>query len=200
MRVLIVAALLLAVVAAADKKETPYIMVTKSVSETDVIVSKPVTVTVSAINIGQGAAFDVSIVDSHPLGSESQTKSAPKLEQGENITLTYVFIPTELGTLHVRPATVTYLTAEGETNTESALSNFINENEELYRGEMDESTSVRGLVAVMTQDKYDALHASKILEIIVYGIFCAIVVVFPYYLYKAKQSQVETLLREAKKK
>lgn len=200
MRVLILAALLLAVVAAADKKETPYITVTKSVSETDVIVSKPVTVTVTAFNLGQGPAYDVSIVDSHPLGSESQTKSVPKLEHGENVTLTYVIIPTELGALSVRPATVTYLTAEGETSTESALSNFINENQELYRGELDETPSVRGLVAVMTQDEYDALHATKIVEVIVYAVFCAIVIVFPYTLFKSKQSQVETLLREAKKK
>lgn len=55
------------------------------------------------------------------------------------------------------------------------------------------------MVSVLTRDRYDRLHARFIREFIAYTFLGVIPALFPYMLYRVKQTEVEALLRRAKK-
>lgn len=187
---------------AAEKSADPYIVVTKTVSSGDVIIGTPVTVTVTANNIGHQPAYNVELTDVHPLGGEAPTKSAEKLASGENITISYSFTPTELGPAVIPTAECAYSPAAGDDDNTviKSFSNYVREELDLYRGDADTTPAVRGTVMVMTAQQYDRIHSTKILELVSYFALCAVSVAVPYLLFKSKLSQIDSLFREAKKK
>lgn len=204
MRSAVIVSFLLAAVAwgssAAEKGADAYVVVTKTVSSGDVIVGTPVTVTVTANNIGHQPAYNVLLTDAHPLGGEAPSKSAEKLASGENITFSYSFTPSELGPTVIPTAECVYSPAAGDDTIIKSFSNYIREELDLYRGDTDTTPAVRGTVMVMTAHQYDRIHSTKVLELISYLALCAVPVVVPFLLFKSKLSQIDSLFREAKKK
>lgn len=203
MRTAVLASFLLAAVAwgASDEKSAdPYVVVTKTVSAGEVIIGTPVTVSVTARNIGHQPAYNVVLADSHPHGDEAPSKSAEKLAAGENITLSYTFTPTELGPAVIATAECGYSPAAGDDTTIKAYSNYVREELDLYRGDADKTPAVRGTIMVMTAQQYDRIHSTKIAELLSYFVLCAVPIVVPYLLFKSKLAQIDSLFREAKKK
>eukprot|EP00744_Colponema_vietnamica_P010119 GILI01014328.1.p1 GENE.GILI01014328.1~~GILI01014328.1.p1 ORF type:complete len:203 (+),score=73.95 GILI01014328.1:63-671(+) len=185
--------------ASAEKSTDPFIVVTKSVSQGDVVIGTPVTITVTASNIGQQTAHNVQLIDKHPQGENPITKSADKLANGENVTITYSFTPVEYGSTPIGVAECTYSPTAGDEATVKSISNYVRENRDLYLSEKYENP-VRDTIEVMTQEQYDRLFSSKVIEFLAYLFLSGVSVVVPYLLFKSKLSQVDTLLREAKKK
>eukprot|EP00758_Cryptobia_borreli_P012953 Tbor_TRINITY_DN5791_c0_g5::TRINITY_DN5791_c0_g5_i1::g.20220::m.20220/K13250/SSR2; translocon-associated protein subunit beta len=183
-----------------EEKPHPHLLIIKEIPTYDVVLSHPVTVTITVMNIGTSAAHDVHLIDPHPLGESAESKAVYTLEAGANITTTYQFIPKELGAVRIGPCEVTYVENQGDTVTLKATSNYIREEEDLYRGDIEDSFAVRDIFSVITEEQYDKIHSKKILEMASYFFFCLFPVGMPFAMYKSKQLQVDNLLREARKK
>ena len=195
---LIVAALLLCVCFAEDTL-VPFLVVKKDVSETHVVVGGSLTVNITISNKGASPAFSANVVDKSPDGTE-QTAAFEKLAPGEVQTLSYVVRSDKVGDWNLTAAEVTYKDKEDAVKTRKAFSNLIREEEHVAYGEGSESRHVRGIVHVLSQDDYARLHSRHIKEIIAFILLGLLPVIFPFFVFRAKQNQVEHLLREANKK
>lgn len=185
MRTIVLVALAVSVAFAA-----PLIMINKEASESHVLLGSKVTFTTTAVNVGDEAVSDFILED----GGEKQSVAA--LAPGENVTITTTVDAAALGELAVPVATATW----GDANArQRATSNKVREEE---RNEKRHATELgpRGLVEVLTSAAYERRNARYIKESIVYLIFAAIVVLFPYGVYRQSQLQVDFLLKESRKK
>lgn len=176
----------------------PLLFVSKTTSNDDIVLGSSVEVVVTVTNYGQSPAFDVQISDLLDDGS-LQSKSIAYLPYSASETLRYTVTPTALGNYAVSVAEVTYNVEQGNPATSrKALSNLIREGEAYYYGEGVDDESFRGVISVLTRDRYDRLHARYIKESTAYIFLGAIPALFPYVLYRVKQSEVDALLRQRK--
>ena len=184
-----------------EYKAAPFLVVTKSVSEYFVVAGDKVDVTVTVTNFGDAPAFDVVITDAQTGGEASKEKKLEKLEVGESESLNYTTTTKTLGDFEVKRAEVTYALAVGDQNVLKATSNTIREEEAYYLGEnKGDAILNRGTITVVTREQYDRLHTKYIKETIGYLFVGAISVLFPFFMYRTKQNQVDQLIRQAKKK
>lgn len=199
--ILVLAAAVLAAVAVAqeDAKPLPFVVVSKAVSSKVVVLGDKIDVTVTVTNYGQAPVYDVVITDK-VTGGEAQTKNVEVLNFLENATLSYSVTPTTFGSFVVPTAEATYALQAGETATYRAVSNAVREEDFTYRGEEFDDVNGRGVVSVVTRDVYDRMHTKYIRESIAYLFIGAITVVFPFFMYRTKQNQVDYLIRQSKKK
>jgi uncharacterized repeat protein (TIGR01451 family) len=194
MKALCVLLLVAAVAVLADEKAgKPYLVVHKEVSEGAVTVGDEVKFTVTVTNHGESPAFDVQLVDKSPNGEE-QTKAVEKLETQQSVSIEYTFKSSVLGDVLAPAAKVTYLEQQGSETRFTSYSNLINEHDR----ENFEHPS-RGELHVVTATEYERLHTRYVKEILGYILAAVVPVLFPFYMYKSKQSQIEHLLRESKK-
>ncbi|KAG5472917.1 hypothetical protein LSCM4_02242 [Leishmania orientalis] len=182
----------------AEMNPHPLLFVSKTTSSDDIVLGTSVEVVVTVTNYGQSPAFDVQVSDLLEDGS-LQSKSIASIPYGVSETLRYTVTPGALGNYAVSVAEVTYNVEQGNAETSrKAFSNMIREGEAYYYGEGVDDESFRGVVSVLTRDRYDRLHARYIKESIAYIFLGAIPALFPYVLYRVKQSEVDTLLRHRK--
>ncbi|KAK7195356.1 Translocon-associated protein beta TRAPB/CARDB [Novymonas esmeraldas] len=182
----------------AEMNPHPVLFVSKTTSSDDIVLGSSVEIVVTVTNYGQSPAFDVQVTDLLEDGSQ-QTKSVASIPYGASETLRYTVTPRSLGNYPVAVAEVTYNVEQGNAATSrKALSNLIREGEAYYRGEGVDDESFRGVLSVLTRDRYDRLHARYIKESTAYIFLGAIPALFPYVLYRVKQSEVDALLRRSK--
>ena len=193
MRTLFLVAVL-ALVAFADSKAKPFLVVHKEVSEAVVVPGADAKFTVTVTNQGENPAFDVQLVDQVPQGEE-QTKAVETLAPSESLKLEYTFSPKELGQINVEAAKVTYLEEKDSTSRYTAISNLINEHD---REAFDVASN--GEFSVVTPTEYERLHTRYVKETIGYLCAALVPIAFPFFMYRTKQGQVDHLLREAKRK
>lgn len=175
----------------------PVLFVSKTTSSDDIILGNSVEVVVTVTNLGQSPAFDVEVTDQ--LEDGVKTLSIASLPYGASETLRYTVTPRALGNYPVAVARVTYNVEQGNAaTTHTAFSNFIREGEAYYYGEGVDDESFRGVISVLTRDRYERLHARYIKESTAYIFLGAIPTLFPYVLYRVKQSEVDALLRRTK--
>lgn len=175
----------------------PMLFVSKTTSSDDIILGSSVEVVVTVTNRGQSPAFDVVVTDQ--LEEGAKTLSIASLPFGASETLRYTVTPRALGNYPISVSRVTYNTEQGNAaTTHTALSNFIREGEAYYYGEGVDDESFRGVLSVLTRDRYERLHARYIKESTAYIFLGAIPALFPYVLYRVKQSEVDALLRRTK--
>ena len=177
----------------AETKAKPLLVIHKEVSEGYAVVGSEVKFKVTVTNQGENPAFDVQLVDKDPSG-EDQTKAVDTLEAQQSLTLEYVFRPSVLGDVNIGAARATYLEEQGASARSTALSNLINEHD---RQEFD--VAARGELHVVTSTEYERIHTRYIKETIGYLFAAAVPVLFPFYMYRSKQAQVDHLLREARR-
>lgn len=77
----------------------------------------PINVTITVVNIGDAAAYDVNIADEWLSGFELSGPSAgqnkwDKIEAGQSVTVSYFVTPNQEGEFESAPARVTYLPTE----------------------------------------------------------------------------------------
>lgn len=197
----VVAAVLLACVAAQpeDSKAIPFLVVSKSVSSKMVVLGEKIDVTVTVTNFGQATVSKIVISDK--VNGEEKTKEIESLAFLENATLTYSVTPQELGSFAISQAEVSYIVQGDETAASlRAVSNTIFEEDNVFRGEEHDDMKGRGVVLVLTRESYDRLNTKYIRESIAYLFIGAITVLFPFFMYRTKQNQVDYLIRQSKKK
>lgn len=203
MRALAVVAVVVLMAAAAvfadEEKPLPFVLLSKSVSSKVVVLGEKVDVTVVVTNFGQVPVYDVQVSDK-VTGGETRTQTIEVLNAFENTTITYSVVPSEFGNFRVSAAEATYALVAGESATHRVVSNSIREEDNEYRGEDFDDLSTRGFVSVVTREQYDRMHTKYIRESIAYLFIGAITVVFPFMMYRTKQSQVDFLIRQSKKK
>ncbi|EKF37733.1 hypothetical protein MOQ_002063 [Trypanosoma cruzi marinkellei] len=175
----------------------PFLFVSKSVSDEYVVAGNNVEFTVTVYNYGQSPAMDVTITDILVDGT-TRTKRVDMLSFGENAVLKYTVTPKELGNYVVGVAEVTYALEKGKPATQRAYSNVIRESNAHFLGEKYDDESFRGVVSVVTRERYDRLHKRYVREIVAYSILCIIPALFPFFVYRAEQNQVELLIRRSK--
>lgn len=197
--VVVVALLATASVFAQEEKSFPFVMLSKSVNTKVLVLGEKVDVTVAITNFGQVPVYDVQITDK-VTGGDARTKTIEVLNAFENATLTYSVVPSEYGQFAVPAAEATYALAAGESAAHRVVSNSIREEDNVFRGEEFDDASTRGVVSVVTREQYDRMHTKYIRESIAYLFIGAITVVFPFMMYRTKQSQVDYLIRQSKKK
>lgn len=197
--VVVVALLAASCVLAQEEKSFPFVMLSKSVNAKVVVLGEKVDVTVAITNFGQVPVYDVLITDK-VTGGDARTKTIEILNAFENATLTYSVVPSEYGLFTVPAAEATYALAAGESASHRVVSNSIREEDNVFRGEDIDDASTRGVVSVVTREQYDRMHTKYIRESIAYLFIGAITVVFPFMMYRTKQSQVDYLIRQSKKK
>lgn len=181
----------------AEMNPHPVLFVSKTTSSDDIILGSSVEVVVTVTNLGQSPAFDVEVTDQ--LEEGTKTLSIASLPYGASETLRYTVTPRTLGNYPVAVARATYNVEQGNAATShTALSNFIREGEAYYYGEGVDDESFRGVISVLTRDRYERLHARYFKESTAYIFLCAIPALFPYVLYRVKQSEVDALLRRTK--
>lgn len=170
---------------------SPVIVVHKQVSETNVLVGTEVVVTTTAINIGDTAAIDFVLQD-------GEIKKEATLEPQANVTIVTTIPAPQLGNLQLAAATATW-TGEDRTTAFRATSNEVREEE---RDEKRHAMELgpRGFVNVITGSEYERLNSRYIKETILYILFVAVVVGFPFGVYRQKQVQVDFHLKESRKK
>ncbi|ORC90743.1 translocon-associated protein subunit beta [Trypanosoma theileri] len=200
---LIVVATLLSVLAVVSSAQSvpsdshPLLFVSKSVSDDYVVVGNNVEFTVTVYNYGQSPAADVTITDVLVDGSV-RTKHIDMLSFGESAVLKYTVTPKELGSYATDVAQVTYALQKGKPATEKAYSNMIREGNAYFLGEGYDDESFRGVVSVVTRDRYDRLHKRYIREFVAYAFLCVVPAVFPLVMYRTVQNQVDLLIRRSK--
>jgi uncharacterized repeat protein (TIGR01451 family) len=193
MKAVLLVLVLATVAVLADVKAKPYLVAHKEVSEGATVVGAEVKFTVTITNNGDSPAFDVQLVDKSPSG-EDQTKAVEKLEPQQAITLEYTWKATKLGEVQVPAAKATFLEDQSSTTRSTSISNLINEHER----ESFEFGS-KGELQVVTGSEYERLHTRYVKETIGYFLVAAVPVLFPLYMYRTKQAQVDHLLRDAKR-
>lgn len=182
----------------AEMNPQPLLFVSKTTSSDDIVLGSSVEIVVSVTNYGQSPAFEVQVSDL--LGDGTlKSLSIASLPYGASETLRYTVTPRALGNYPVSVAEVTYNLEQGNPATSrKALSNLIREGEAYYFGDSVDDESFRGVISVLTRDRYDRLHARYIKESTAYIFLGAIPALFPYVLYRVKQSEVDALLRRGK--
>ncbi|ESL09543.1 hypothetical protein TRSC58_02734 [Trypanosoma rangeli SC58] len=181
----------------AQSDALPFLFVSKSVSDDYVVADSSVEVTVSVHNYGQSPAVNVTITDLL-LDGTTRTKRVDILSFGETAVLKYTVTPKDLGNYPVGVAEVTYALQKGMPATHKAYSNVIREGNAYFLGENYDDESFRGVVSVVTRERYDRLHKRYAREIVAYSILCVIPALFPFFVYRAEQSQVDLLIRRSK--
>lgn len=184
-----------------DLATAPFIVVTKTVSEYYVVVGESVEVSIQVTNYGEGPAFDLVVSD--PQGGQTPAKEnkVEKLEAGSSFYMNYTTVAGVLGDMAVQKAEVTYTLQSGDLTQLKATSNTIREEEAYFLGEnRGDAILNRGTISVVTREAYDRLHTKYIKETIGYLFVGAISVLFPFFMYRTKQNQVDQLIRQAKKK
>lgn len=183
----------------AEADTAPLLFVSKTTSSDDIVLGSSVEIIVTVSNYGQSPAFDVVITDLLEDGEE-KTMKVDSIPYGASETLRYYVTPKALGNYPVGVAHVTYNTEQGNEETQlRAVSNIIREADAHYRGEEVDDETFRGVVSVLTRERYDRLHARYIKEVIAYVFLGAISSLFPYVLYRQTQSRIDVLLRQAKR-
>ncbi|EPY29270.1 hypothetical protein AGDE_06688 [Angomonas deanei] len=80
------------------------------------------------------------------------------------------------------------------------MSNFIREGEAHFLSEGVDDESFRGVVSVLTRERYDRLHAKYVKEIISYIFLGLVPAFFPYALYSMNvRAEADVLVRKTKK-
>ncbi|KPI87022.1 hypothetical protein ABL78_3887 [Leptomonas seymouri] len=185
------------VVEEAEMNPHPLLFVSKTTSSDDIILGSSVEVVVTVTNLGQSPAFDVEVMDQ--LEEGVKTLSIASLPYGASETLRYTVTPRALGNYPVAIAQVTYNVEQGNAATaRTALSNFIREGEAYYYGDGVDDESFRGVISVLTRERYERLRARYVKESTAYIFLGVIPALFPYVLYRVKQSEVDALLRRSK--
>lgn len=198
LRLTLFIALVFAVVA--SNEGSPFVVIHKTASSQHVIVGSELKLVVTATNFGQSPAFDVKLTDISPVDGSVKSKSADKLEFNETVTLEYVVSPDTLGPLSVGPAEATFKSQPGDEASYKASSNTVFEETYRFRGAEDETNDLVRAIRVVTAAEFDKINTRHIKEFAAYLVLGAIPVFFPFFVYRTKQSQVDHLLREAKKK
>lgn len=177
---------------------SPLLFVSKTISSDDIVLGSSVTVTVTVTNYGQSPAFDVEVLDLLEDGKEEK-QSIASLAYGASMVLRYRVTPRVLGNYPVSVAQVTYHEEKGKSSTQRlAFSNMVREGDAFYGGDGVDDESFRGVISVLTRDRYDRLHARYIKETTAYLFLGAIPALFPYVLYRVKRSEVDAVLRRGK--
>jgi hypothetical protein len=179
------AALVLAAVAA------PVIVIHTQVSEPSVLHGTEVKITTTASNVGDEPANDFIL-------EHFETKTVESLGENQNVTIVHTISAANLGALEIPKATATWAVAD-ESVRRRATGNEVREEE---RDEKRHAIELgpRGFVNVIGSTEYDRLNSRFIKETILYIIFAAVVVGFPFGVYRQKQVQVEFHLKESRKK
>lgn len=185
--------------APAVEKGIPLLVVSKTVSNKMVLKGGAIDVTVTVINFGSAAAYNVKLSDDVTDG-ETKTKEVDVLDSLENITLTYSVTPANYGAFAVPVATVTYSIDAAGASQLTALSNEVLEEEFVFQGETVDDMAGRGTVQVATSDEYERANTKYIKESIAYLVLAGVLVLFPFYTYRTKQDQVDYLIRNSRKK
>lgn len=171
----------------------PIIVLHKSVSENNVLLGTDVTISTTAINIGDESAFDFHMVDG------DASKEVAVLEAQANVTVVTTIKANELGNLIVKPATASWALSAGANERLRATSNEVREEE---RDEKRHATELgpRGYINVITASEYSRINSRFIQETVLYLLFAGAIILFPFGVYRQKQIQVDFHLKEARKK
>ncbi|CCD12161.1 unnamed protein product [Trypanosoma congolense IL3000] len=193
-------AMILATTAVGSLAQTdsqPLLFVSKTVSDEYVVVGDSVEFTVTVYNFGRGPATNVTITDLLSDGSVRK-KHVDVLSYGESVGLKYSVTPKALGSYPVAVTEVLYDTGkEGERNGK-AYSNILREGTAHFYGETYDDESFRGVVSVVTRERYDRLYRRYIRESAVYAFLCLIPILLPLIVYRMEQNQVDLLIRRSK--
>lgn len=181
----------------AQTDTSPFLFVSKSVSDDYVVAGNSVEFTVTVYNYGQSPAVDVVITDLLADGT-TRTKRVDMLSFGESAVLKYSVTPQNMGNYAVGVAEVTYALQTGSSATRKAYSNVIREGNAYFMGENFDDESFRGVVSVVTRERYDRLHKRYIREFIAYICLCLFPVIFSFIVYRVEQNKVDLLIRRSK--
>lgn len=196
MCVLAVVALASAVLVAGDaaaSSSSPFVVVEKSVSQFHVVVGSEFETTITATNIGDAAAFDLSFSDVSIDGSV-KTYKKDKVEAGETASFTYTTIGDTLGDYASSPATVSFAKQQGGEQSSTSTSTNIRE-------ELEAATKNNvAVVEVLTQSQYERKNSNHVKEWIIFLLIAVVPIGFPYFVYRTKSQKIEQLLREQRKK
>ena len=186
MRAVVVAACLVAAVCAA-----PMVMIHKEVSEANVVLGGKVSITTTAINLGDEPANDFILEDA---GKQETVES---LLPQANVSITSTMDAANLGNLVIPSATATWA---GEGNERArATSNVVREEERNEKRHAQE-LGPRGFINVVTAGEYERINSKYIKETILYLIFAGVVVGLPFVVFRQSQAQVDFHIKEDKKK
>ncbi|CAD2217943.1 translocon-associated protein subunit beta [Angomonas deanei] len=199
----LVIALALTVTLAQSSVETitdPFLIVSKHTSSDDIVLGTSFDVVVEVTNQGQSPAYEVEVVDVLEDGTK-KTIRAEVLPFGKPVVLRYTVTPKVLGNYLVGVTRVTYNTVQGDSSSQRvAMSNFIREGEAHFLSEGVDDESFRGVVSVLTRERYDRLHAKYVKEIISYIFLGLVPAFFPYALYSMNvRAEADVLVRKTKK-
>lgn len=188
MRVVFIAALLTCLALGA-----PTIVIIKSVPESNVELGGVVTVTTTAINVGDAPAFDFNLRDGET------SKDLASLEPQANVTFVTTLTASALGNLEIPLATASWAAAAGSEERFRATSTQVREEE---RDEKKHATELgpRGFVNVVTAAEYARINSRYIVETVLYVLFAAVIIGFPFGVYRSKQREVDFFVKEARKK
>lgn len=181
----------------AEETPAPLLVIHKTVSESNVVLGGSVKVKTTVFNWGSAEAFDVEVTDNTPTGQKE--KKADVLKGEDTLVIEYEVPAAELGRLSIGQAKATYLGSKDGAEKLTAVSNVVRE-EERDEKKHAQDEGERGFVNVVTAAQYEKLNTRYIKETVVFLIYAAILVVFPFMVYKQKSAAVEAHLRECRKK
>ncbi|KAG8343731.1 putative Translocon associated protein beta (TRAPB) CARDB Domain of unknown function DUF11 [Trypanosoma vivax] len=175
----------------------PLLIVSKTISNDFVVVGDTVEFTVTVYNYGQSPAHDVTVTDLLADGTV-RTKEVGMLSYGESAELKYTLTLKDLGNYPVGVSEVTYALEKGGEKVGRAYSNVVREGTAYYYGEHYDDESFRGVVSVLTRERYDRLYKRYVRESIAYAFLCVIPALFPFVVYRMEQNQMDLLIRRSK--
>jgi len=163
------------------------VLVTKNVLNNYIVENMDIVIKYSAYNIGQQAAFDVTIKDENfPTDyfdyiEGFPTVQWPKLSQSSNVSHVVIVRPKVPGVFNITSALVSYIANEKTQRVQVAL------------------TSELGEAYITRQRDYNRRFASHLVDWILFVIMALPSIVFPFMLWNNSKTKYENILNKAKK-
>jgi len=175
----------------------PLLAVEKTVKDYYVVKGDSIAVSLVITNYGASPAFNLQISD----GDRTGVLNVDVLAPGANWTTNYTIPTSTIGDIPLPRAKVQYQTSPDDKAQLQAASNELREEEAYHVDRRRSSTPelLRGVVSVVTRERYDRMHTKYIKESIAYLVIGAVSVLFPFLVYRTKQNQVDLLIRQRKK-
>eukprot|EP01080_Neovahlkampfia_damariscottae_P006299 gene6299-10305_t len=162
----------------AEEENTASIMVEKQ-TEVDGVVNQEFKVKIVVHNYGKAAAYNLDIKDEVP-NAEPKEYTLEQIEPGSNKTFEYSFVPTEIGSLYLSAAKVTYKLKADDKESKIMKSTFF------------------PVISILDAADYEKKHDKHYDE---WGIFVALSMVpvgLPYFAYVYSQSKIKSLTSDVK--